>query len=76
MLGPMEFQDVVRRRRMVRSYTSEPVDPEMMNAAKQPVAMVPCARCGVHVPGSDALANEAGELFCSEAHRRASSRRP
>lgn len=43
---------------------------------QQPVAMVPCARCGVHVPGSDALANEAGELFCSEAHRRASSRRP
>lgn len=34
-----------------------------------PQAMVPCARCGLHLPRSDAL--PAGEqFFCSEEHRR------
>lgn len=41
----------------------------------QPVAMVPCAHCGVHLPASDALVNDAGQPFCSEAHRRAGPRR-
>jgi len=39
----MEFQDVVRRRKMVRSYTSDPVDPAvveraLVNATKAPNA--------------------------------------
>jgi nitroreductase len=39
----MEFQDVVRRRRMVRSYTTEPVDPAVLdrvlaNATRAPNA--------------------------------------
>ena len=42
--------------------------------AKRPVSMLPCAHCGVHLPGGDALLNEAGEPFCSEAHRRAGAR--
>ena len=37
----------------------------------RPVAMVPCAHCGVHLPASDATMTEAGQPFCSEAHRRA-----
>lgn len=37
----------------------------------RPVDMVPCAHCGVHLPASDALVNDAGQRFCSEAHRRA-----
>lgn len=41
----------------------------------RPVAMVPCAHCGVHLPGSDALVNDAGQPFCSEAHRRAGPQR-
>lgn len=45
--------------------------PPPSSGPKGPVAMVPCARCGVHLPSSDALVNEAGQLFCSEAHRRA-----
>jgi len=42
----------------------------------RPVAMVPCAHCGVHLPDHDALLNDAGQPFCSEAHRKAGPRRP
>jgi uncharacterized protein len=35
--------------------------------------MVPCARCGVNVPRSEAL-EISGRFFCSEEHRRAGSR--
>jgi uncharacterized protein len=45
-------------------------------APAQPVAMVPCAHCGVHLPSSEALVDDAGRPFCSEAHRRAGPRRP
>jgi uncharacterized protein len=31
--------------------------------------MVPCARCGINVPRSEAL-EAAGGFFCSEEHRR------
>lgn len=43
--------------------------------AADPIAMVPCAHCGVHLPRLDALTNDAGQPFCSEAHRRAGPRR-
>jgi uncharacterized protein len=35
----------------------------------EPVAMVQCAHCGLHLPAADALA-EGSRLFCSDAHRR------
>jgi uncharacterized protein len=31
--------------------------------------MVSCARCGVHLPESEAVRSE-GRVFCSEEHRR------
>ena len=37
-------------------------------ATTQPVAMVVCAHCGVHLPATDALAL-ASRLYCSDAHR-------
>ena len=35
----------------------------------QPVEMVVCAHCGVHLPATDALALGT-RLYCSDAHRR------
>jgi uncharacterized protein len=34
-----------------------------------PQAMVPCARCGLHLPRADALPADE-RFFCSEEHRR------
>ena len=35
-----------------------------------PERMVACARCGVHLPESEALEGGDGKRFCSEEHRR------
>jgi nitroreductase len=43
MLVPMDFQDVVRRRRMVRSYTPEPVDPAILDRALANATRAPSA---------------------------------
>jgi nitroreductase len=39
----MEFQDVVRRRRMVRSYTTDPVDPAIVDRALANATKAPSA---------------------------------
>ena len=38
-------------------------------AVTEPVEMVVCAHCGVHLPATDALALGT-RLYCSDAHRR------
>ena len=43
MLASMEFQDVVRRRRMVRNYTDEPVDPAIVDRALRNATRAPSA---------------------------------
>jgi nitroreductase len=43
MLDPMEFQDVVSRRRMVRNYTDEPVDPATVDRALRNATRAPNA---------------------------------
>jgi nitroreductase len=42
-MGPMEFQDVVRRRKMVRSYTTDPVDAEVVERALHNATRAPSA---------------------------------
>jgi uncharacterized protein len=48
----------LRRKPRGRAAPPPPVEP-----------MVPCARCGVNLPRSEAL-EAAGGFFCSEEHRR------
>ena len=48
--------------------------PSPSSAPPRPTTMVPCAHCGVHLPASDAVVNETGQPYCSEAHRRAGPR--
>jgi nitroreductase len=43
MLGAMEFQDVVDRRRMVRNYSEEPVDPAVVERALRNATHAPSA---------------------------------
>lgn len=43
MLPIMEFSDVVRRRRMVRRYTAEPVDPAVVDLALRNAVRAPSA---------------------------------
>jgi len=43
MLGPMEFQDVVDRRRMVRDYADRPLDPELVDRALRNATHAPSA---------------------------------
>lgn len=38
----------------------------------QPEAILQCARCGLHVPASEAVTHAPGIVFCSEEHRRQS----
>jgi nitroreductase len=43
MLGPMEFQEVVRHRRMIRDYADEPVDPAVVRRALDNAVRAPNA---------------------------------
>jgi uncharacterized protein len=39
-----------------------------------PEAMVDCARCGLHLPASEALRDAAGRQYCCAEHRDAGPR--
>lgn len=56
------------RRKAVRTdETTHKTGAEQHTGASQ---MVSCARCGVHLPQSDALQDDAGVFYCGEEHRR------
>jgi uncharacterized protein len=40
------------------------------DAVAAPQPMVCCARCGVHLPASNAVTGRAGRVYCCAAHRR------
>jgi uncharacterized protein len=69
------FSPAVRKllRAVLSSDAARPHAPRQSGPAR-PTAMVPCAHCGVHLPHSDALFNDAGQPFCSEAHLRSQTR--
>jgi uncharacterized protein len=43
-------------------------------AVAPPEAMVDCAHCGLHLPASEAVQGDAGQVYCSAAHRAAGPR--
>jgi len=43
----MDFQDVVRRRKMVRSYTTDPVEPAIVD--RKPIATCLTVTVNIHV---------------------------
>ena len=39
-------------------------------AAAQVESMVRCGHCGLHLPASESIKDDAGTAYCSEQHRR------
>ncbi|KGM39437.1 hypothetical protein JY96_03775 [Aquabacterium sp. NJ1] len=50
-----------------RTGSKPPGKPEAPRAEK----MVQCAHCGVHLPEGEAVMDDKGQAFCSQAHRHA-----
>jgi len=48
--------------------------PPQSNKPAQPVVMIACAHCGVHLPQTDAVQDAAGRPYCGDAHRIAGPR--
>jgi uncharacterized protein len=62
---------------IVRSRTRAGRPPERPGEAASPPQaerMVDCARCGVHLPSSETVADTAGRSYCCAAHRDAGPR--
>jgi uncharacterized protein len=51
-----------------------PSDPPAPPAIAPPEPMVDCARCGLHLPASEALRDDAARAYCSAEHRAAGPR--
>ncbi len=43
--------------------------PKQPSSPRRPDTIVPCARCGVHLPVSEAMLDIGGRAYCSDAHR-------
>lgn len=59
-------QQALRKRPPASAGRSGPGDTEIM---------IPCTRCGIHLPYSEAVIGETGAPFCSEDHRLQHERR-
>lgn len=53
--------------RSKRTRANPPSKPEAPRAEN----MVQCAHCGIHLPEGDAIKDEQGRTYCSQAHRQA-----
>ncbi len=51
-----------------------PPKPTARTPAAEPLTMVACTHCGVHLPQADALMDASGRPYCGEAHRAAGPR--
>lgn len=57
-----------------RRDSEDAAPPERRAAPRAPSAMIACAHCGVHLPGDDAVRDDAGRSYCGDEHRRAGPR--
>jgi hypothetical protein len=48
---------------------SQPRQPSATATAPEPVTLVRCSACGVHVPSGRTLPGPAGQIFCSDGCR-------
>lgn len=55
--------------RRLSSGPGVPGDPPKPPRALPPAHMVACVRCGLHVVDADAVVDDQGRTYCSEAHR-------
>lgn len=61
-------------RKRTRAVPPPPAPPAPAIAKAEP--MVDCAHCGLHLPASEALRDEAERRYCCVEHRVAGPRRP
>jgi len=60
-----------RQRRRDEARAAAPPAPTPPPSIPAPQAMLRCAQCGLHLPGSDAIKGRDGRDYCSAAHRQA-----
>jgi len=66
---------IVRKKaRPVAPPPARPAAPPRAAAIAPPEPMVDCARCGLHLPASEALRDDAARPYCSAEHRAAGPR--
>jgi uncharacterized protein len=68
------FWSKFRRPRAPAAVHARPGAAGAGRALAPPEAMVDCAHCGVHLPASEAVRDEAARPYCGAEHRRAGPR--
>ena len=63
-----------RDKAALRGRPSNARDTRASRRVAPPQAMVDCAHCGLHLPASEAVLDDAGRAFCGAAHRVAGPR--
>jgi uncharacterized protein len=72
VIGALAWLGLARRKPRARDDAAAP--PAKPAPNPPPQAMLSCAHCGVHLPAPDALKDQAGRAYCSDAHRQAGPR--
>ncbi len=64
------FAWVMRSKKNVHPVAGSQTRPVSSDQTAPSEPMLQCAKCGVHIPASEAIAEKDGQAFCSEDHRR------
>lgn len=55
------------KKAVIQKHSRTHVDPQDTLESAEP--MIQCARCGIHIPASEAIVIQSNLAFCSEEHR-------